>query len=366
MLYHLLYPLHEAFSAFNVFRYITFRAAYAMVTALLISFLLGPLFIRLLKKYQVYQPIREEGPKTHLAKSGTPTMGGLLILTATLVPSLLWCNLTNPYVQVVVIATVWMGLIGFLDDYLRVKKRRPKGLVGRYKLAGQMTFGAGLGLFLYFNPVMSDAGTLTSVPFMKGLFINWDFFGIGIFYVLLVMLVITASSNSVNLSDGIDGLAIGLCAFAFLAFAGLAYLSGHKGFSDYLNIMYLEGAGELSIYCMSVVGAALGFMWYNSHPAQVFMGDTGSLSLGGALGVVAVLLKRELLLVVIGGLFVAEALSVILQVASFKLTGKRIFKMAPLHHHFELLGWHENKVVVRFWIIAALLVLLSLSTLKLQ
>jgi phospho-N-acetylmuramoyl-pentapeptide-transferase len=361
MLYHLLYPLHEYFSAFNVFRYITFRAAYAMVTALLISFILGPILVRLLQKLQVHQPIREEGPQTHLAKTGTPTMGGLLIISAILIPSLLWCNLANPYVQITLITTVWMGLIGFLDDWLRVIKKRRKGLVGRYKLIGQMTLGLALGLFLYYNPIVEDAGTLTSIPFLKGLFINFGFF-----YVVLVMIVLTGSSNAVNLSDGIDGLAIGLSAFCFLAFAGLAYLSGHRGFSDYLNIMYLEGSGELSIFCMSAVGAALGFLWFNSHPAQVFMGDTGSLSLGGALGVVAVLLKRELLLLIIGGVFVAEALSVIIQVFSFKLTGKRVFKMAPLHHHFELSGWHENKVVVRFWIVGVLLALFSLSTLKLQ
>jgi len=361
MLYHLLYPLHEYFSAFNVFRYITFRAAYAMVTALLISFILGPILVRLLQKLQVHQPIREEGPQTHMAKTGTPTMGGLLIISAILIPSLLWCNLANPYVQITLITTVWMGLIGFLDDWLRVIKKHRKGLVGRYKLIGQMTLGLALGFFLYYNPIVEDAGTLTSIPFLKGLFINF-----GLFYVVLVMFVLTGSSNAVNLSDGIDGLAIGLSAFCFLAFAGLAYLSGHRGFSDYLNIMYLEGSGELSIFCMSAVGAALGFLWFNSHPAQVFMGDTGSLSLGGALGVVAVLLKRELLLLIIGGVFVAEALSVIIQVASFKLTGKRVFKMAPLHHHFELSGWHENKVVVRFWIVGVLLALFSLSTLKLQ
>jgi phospho-N-acetylmuramoyl-pentapeptide-transferase len=361
MLYHLLYPLHTHFSVFNVFRYITFRAAYAMVTALLISFLLGPFVIRLLSKKQVHQVIRAEGPKTHHAKSGTPTMGGLLILSAIVVPSLLWCNLANPYVQITLITTIWTGLIGFLDDYLRVIRKRPKGLVGRYKLIGQMSIGLALGVFLYTRPIAPDAGTLTAIPFMKGLFINF-----GVFYVLLVALVLTGTSNSVNLADGIDGLAIGLSAFCFFGFAGLAYLSGHRGFADYLNIMYLEGSGELSIVCMSAVGAALGFLWYNSHPAQVFMGDTGSLSLGGTIGIVAVLLKRELLLVVLGGLFVAEALSVMAQVLSFKLTGKRIFKMAPLHHHFELSGWHENKVVVRFWIIGALLALLSLSTLKLQ
>lgn len=361
MLYHLLYPLHTEISAFNVFRYITFRSAYAMVTALLISFVLGPALIRMLRRTQMFQVIREEGPQSHRAKAGTPTMGGLLILTAILVPALLWCNLTNRYVQIALITTVWTGLIGFFDDYLRVVKRRPNGLVGRYKLIGQMSLGLALGAFLYWNPVAQDAGTLTSIPFAKGLFINF-----GLFFILLVALVVTGTSNAVNLADGIDGLAIGLSAFCFFAFAGLAYVSGHRVFSDYLNIMYLDGSGELAVYCMAVVGASLGFLWYNAHPAEVFMGDTGSLSLGGTLGVIAVLLKRELLLVIIGGLFVAEALSVILQVVSFKLTRKRIFKMSPLHHHFELSGWHENKVVVRFWIAGALLALLSLSTLKLQ
>ncbi|UCG51876.1 MAG: phospho-N-acetylmuramoyl-pentapeptide-transferase [Candidatus Latescibacterota bacterium] len=361
MLYHLLYPLHEYFSVLNVFRYITFRAAYATVTALLISFVIGPWFIRLLQKRQVSEPIREDGPKTHETKKGTPTMGGLLILSSIFVPVLLWCNLTNPYVQLTLLTTFWMGLIGFVDDYLSVVKKRPKGLVGRYKLFGQLTFGLALGAFLYFNPIVEDAATLTSIPFFKGLFINF-----GWFYIILVMLVVTATSNAVNLTDGIDGLAIGLCAFCFFAFAGLAYLSGHKVFSDYLNILYLEGSGELSIYCMAVVGAALGFLWYNSHPAQIFMGDTGSLSLGGALGVVALLLKRELLLLVIGGLFVAEVMSVIIQVLSYKIRKKRVFKMSPLHHHFELSGWSESKIVVRFWIIAMLLTLLSLSTLKLQ
>ena len=361
MLYHLIYPLHEYFSVLNVFRYITFRAAYATVTALLISFIIGPWFIRFLQNRNVRADIREDTPESHATKKGTPTMGGLLILAAVFVPALLWCDLTNRYVQIALITTFWMGLIGFVDDYLGVIKHRRKGLIGRYKLTGQVTFGLALGLYLYFNPFVEDAATLTSIPFMKGLFINF-----GPFYIVLVMLVLTATSNAVNLTDGVDGLAIGLGAFCFLAFAGLAYLSGHSGFSDYLNILYLEGSGELAIYCMAVLGASLGFLWYNSHPAQVFMGDTGSLALGGALGAVAVLLKRELLLLVIGGVFVAEALSVIIQVLSFKIRKKRVFRMSPLHHHFELSGWSESKIVVRFWIIAILLTLLSLSTLKLQ
>ena len=288
-------------------------------------------------------------------------MGGLLILAAIVVPTLLWCNLTNRYVQITLITTLWMGLIGFIDDYLGVVRGSSKGLVGRYKLVMQIVFGLGVGLFLFLYPVIEDAGTLTSIPFFKGLFINF-----GPLYIVLVMLVLAGTSNAVNLTDGIDGLAIGLCAFSFLAFAALAYVSGHRGFSDYLNILYMQGSGELTVFCMAVVGASLGFLWYNSHPAQIFMGDTGSLALGGALGVVAILLKRELLLIIIGGLFVAEALSVIIQVGSFKLRGKRVFRMSPLHHHFELGGMSETKIVVRFWIVATLLVLLSLSTLKLQ
>jgi phospho-N-acetylmuramoyl-pentapeptide-transferase len=361
MLYHLLYPLHEHFSALNVLRYITFRAAYATVTALLISFVVGPWFIRFLQRHNVCDQIREDVPDRHEVKRGTPTMGGLLILTSIFVSTLLWCDLANPYVQITLITTGWMGMIGFIDDYLRVVKQKRKGLVGRYKLVGQITFGLALGAWLYWSPLIDDAGSLTSIPFMKNLFVNF-----GPFYPILVMLVLTATSNAFNLTDGMDGLAIGLGAFTFLSFAGLAYVSGHVGFSNYLNILYLEGSGELAIYCMAVLGASLGFLWYNSHPAQIFMGDTGSLALGGALGVVALLLKREFLLLVIGGVFVAEALSVIIQVMSFRLRKKRVFKMAPLHHHFELAGWSESKIVVRFWIVATLLTLLSLSTLKLQ
>jgi len=361
MLYHLLYPLKEYFFAFNVFRYITFRAAYATVTALLICFIFGPKLIKWLARLQIGERIKKQAPERHSGKAGTPTMGGVLVIAAIVIPTLLWSNLTNHYVQVAIGATLWTGLIGFLDDYLSVVKKRDKGLIGRYKLIGQLLFGAALGTYLVANPLVSHGMTSTAVPFMKDLYINW-----GYFYIPLVMLVITGTSNAVNLTDGLDGLATGIAAFCFLAFALLAYLGGNRVFSEYLNIFYQEGAGELTVYCMSVVGAALGFLWFNTHPAQIFMGDTGSLALGGALGTVAVLLKSELLLVVIGGVFVAEALSVILQVGSFKATGKRIFKMAPLHHHFELLGWSESQIVVRFWIVAALFLLLGMSTLKLR
>ncbi len=361
MLYYFLYPLREYFFAFNVFRYITFRSAYAMVTALIISFVFGPRLIRWLTRLQIGQRIRKEAPKNHSKKEGTPTMGGVLILAAIVVPVLLWANLSNPFIQLVLVVTVWTGLIGFWDDYLSVIKKRDKGLIGRYKLLWQLIFGAALGCFLYMNPIVQEGVTKTAIPFFKNLYIDW-----GIFYIPFVMLVVTGTSNAVNLTDGLDGLAAGVAAFCFFAFALLAYLSGHSVFAEYLNILYLEGSGELAVYCMAVVGAALGFLWFNGHPAQIFMGDTGSLALGGALGTIAVLLKRELLLLIIGGVFVAEALSVILQVASFRIRGKRIFRMAPLHHHFELKGWHEDKVVVRFWIIAVLLALLSISTLKLQ
>lgn len=361
MLYHLLYPLKDYFFAFNVFRYITFRAAYATITALLILFVFGPRMIRWLRNLQIGQQIRSEAPSTHANKAGTPTMGGALIISAIVIPTLLWANLTNPYVQLVLVVTVWTGLIGFIDDYLSVIKRRDKGLVGRYKLLGQLIFGAALGVFLYLHPIFREGVARTAVPFFKNMYIDW-----GIFYVPFVMLVVTGTSNAVNLTDGLDGLAAGVATFCFFAFATLSYLSGHKAFAQYLNILYLEGSGELTIYCMSVVGATLGFLWYNAHPAEIFMGDTGSLALGGALGTVSVLLGREFLLVIIGGIFVAEAFSVILQVASFRLRGRRIFKMAPLHHHFELKGWPEQRIVIRFWIIAALLVLLSISTLKLR
>jgi len=361
MLYWLLYPLRSHFFAFNVFRYITFRAAYAMVTALLICFIFGPLLTRWLRSVQIGQRIRNEVPERHHEKEGTPTMGGLLIIAAIIVPTLLWGNLGNSYVQVAIVVTLWTGLIGFIDDYLRVVKKTEKGLVGRYKLFGQFLFGAALGVFLYVHPLVREGATQSAVPFLKNYVIEW-----GLLYTPFVILIIMGSSNAVNLTDGLDGLASGASAFSFFAFAALAYLSGHKTFAGYLNIPYMPGCGELTVYCLSVVGAALGFLWFNTHPAQIFMGDTGSLALGGALGTVAVLLKKELLLLIIGGVFVAEAVSVILQVGSFKLTGKRMFKMAPIHHHFELKGWREEQVVVRFWIIAALLALLSISTLKLQ
>lgn len=360
MLYHLLYPLRDYISAFNVFRYITFRSAYAAITALLISFLLGPFFLRMLKRRHLTEGIREYVPESHAAKAGTPTMGGLMILVATLVPTLLWARLDNEFVWLLVIATLWLGAVGFTDDYLKVVKKRRKGLVARYKIAGQLALGLLVGLLVYRGSLISNPSEV-EVPFLKDYVLQ-----LGASYVLFVMIVITASSNAVNLSDGLDGLAIGLATFCALAFAAMSYVTGNVKFSDYLNIPYIAGAGELTVYCAALIGASLGFLWFNAHPAEVFMGDTGSLAVGGALGTLAVLIKKEIWLVIVGFVFVLIAASVIIQIASFKLRGKRIFLMAPLHHHFQKLGWPESKVVVRFWIVGALFALLAVSTLKIQ
>jgi phospho-N-acetylmuramoyl-pentapeptide-transferase len=361
--YEWIYPLHEhaGLSVLNVFRYITFRSAYAAVTALLISFLFGPIVIEWLRSVKLGQRIRQEGPQSHLGKAGTPTMGGLLIVTSIVVPCLLWGNFHSRHLWLALLTTVWLGGLGFLDDWLRVVKNFPKGLLGRYKLVGQVAIGAIVGVLILMYPEQGLSPTVTNLPFLK-----LRFFDFGWLFVPFVILVITGSSNAVNLTDGLDGLATGLVAIAAISFAAMCYVSGHVKFSEYLNIHYLAYSGELTVFCAAVLGASLGFLWYNCHPANVFMGDTGSLALGGALGVVAVLIKREFWLVLVGGVFVAEAVSVMLQVASFKLTGKRIFRMSPLHHHFELMGWAESRVVLRFYIAGVLLALLSLSTFKLQ
>jgi phospho-N-acetylmuramoyl-pentapeptide-transferase len=361
MLYYLFLSLTKYISGLNLFRYITTRAAAAMVTALVISVVFGPYFLRLLHRFQVKEKIREEGPETHKAKEGTPTMGGIMVLFAILTPTLLWADLTNRFVLMILLVTVWMGAIGFMDDYLKAKKHQARGLVGRKKLAGQIAGGLLFGLLLCYFPPSGVFSSDTSIPFFKNYVLK-----LGILYIPWVIFVITSFSNAVNLSDGLDGLAIGLSAFCFFAVAGLTYVSGRADFSGYLAIEYLPGAGELTIYCAAVIGAALGFLWFNAPPAQVFMGDTGALALGGALGAIAILVKKELLLVIVGGVFVVEALSVIVQVVSFRLRGKRIFRMAPLHHHFELGGWAESKVVVRFWIVGAICALLTLSTLKIR
>lgn len=361
MLYYLLLPLKDFVSGFNLFRYITFRAAWAAITALMISLFVGPYIIRKLQQYQIGEEIRADGPETHQKKAGTPTMGGLIILAALIIPTLLWARIENIYIQIVLFSTLWMGIVGFVDDYLKAVKKMPKGLVARYKFLGQLSLGLIVGSILYFAPQFSEINTLSTVPFFKNYEIDF-----GLFYIPMVIFIITATSNSVNLTDGLDGLAIGLVGISALAWAGIAYVSGRTDFSDYLNIIYLPGAGELTVYCAALVGASLGFLWYNSFPAKVFMGDTGSLALGSALGTLAILLRKELFLPIIGGIFVAETLSVIIQITYYKYTKKRFFRMAPIHHHFELKGWEEPRVVVRFWILAILLALFSLSTFKIR
>jgi phospho-N-acetylmuramoyl-pentapeptide-transferase len=349
-------------SGLNLFRYITFRTAGATATAIFICLILGPLFIRLLKRYQVSEKIRAEGPESHKSKEGTPTMGGLIVLAGIVIPTLLWADLSNFYIQMILLVTVWLGAIGYMDDYLKAIKNEPRGLVARKKMIGQIVLGALFGLALLYLDPGRQYDTTTSIPFFK----NYELY-LGILYVPFVIAVLTGSSNAVNLTDGLDGLAIGLCGLCFIAFGGIAYLTGRLDYSSYLQIDYLPGTGELTIYCGAAVGSALGFLWFNAHPAEVFMGDTGSLSLGGALGAIAIMLKKELLLVIVGGVFVVTALSVIIQVLSYRYRGgKRVFKMAPLHHHFELSGWHESKVVVRYWIIGALCALLTLATLKIR
>jgi phospho-N-acetylmuramoyl-pentapeptide-transferase len=361
MFYHLFFPLKKFFFGFNVFSYISFRSASAAIFALLLSFVFGPYLIRLLKKKQIGEEIRQDGPKTHLQKAGTPTMGGVIILISVLVPTLCFARLDNVYTWLILLATAWMGVVGFIDDYLKSVKKMPKGLVGRYKLVGQISLGLIIGFSIYFNPAFEEFRTISNVPFFKNYQLDW-----GLLYIPMVVVVLTATSNSVNLTDGLDGLAIGLVGISALAWGAIAYVSGRVDFSSYLNILYLQGSGELTVFAAALVGASLGFLWFNAFPAQVFMGDTGALALGSAIGTLAILLRKELLLLIIGGVFVAESLSVIIQVFYYKRTKKRVFLMAPLHHHFELKGWKESQVVVRFWIIGILLVLLSLTTFKIR
>jgi phospho-N-acetylmuramoyl-pentapeptide-transferase len=361
MLYHLLFPLHTQFSVLNVTRYITFRTAAASLTALAISLLLGPLLIRKLREFQIGQVIRQEGPATHRTKAGTPTMGGLLILGSSLVPTLLWADLTNVYIWIAVLATAGFGAVGFADDYLKLTRRNHHGLIPRYKMGGQILVALGVGLSLMVLAHYNLYSTRLIFPFFKGLIPD-----LGWLYVPFAVLVLVSVTNAVNLTDGLDGLAISTFAIVAAAFTALAYVTGHRILADYLLLVRFAPAGELTIFCGALVGASLGFLWYNSYPAEIFMGDVGSLGLGGALGTVAILIKQELLLVIVGGVFVLEALSVIVQVASFKLTGKRVFRMAPLHHHFELTGWSEPKVITRFVILGIIFALLSLTTLKLR
>ena len=357
MLYHLLYPLYKYHTVFNVFQYITFRTIYAVVTALLLSFIIGPYIIRKLSQLQIGQVIRKDGPANHFSKEGTPTMGGVLILFAVIVPTLLWANLYNSYVWLLVAVTIGFGAIGFIDDYIKVVQKDSHGLWPRYKFAGQFIIATVVALFLYFT----GFNTSITVPFFKNITIS-----LGWLYIPFVILVIVGTSNAVNLTDGLDGLATGPITIAAATYMLFAYLTGHIKIANYLQIMYVAKDGELTIFAGAMVGASLGFLWFNTYPAQIFMGDVGSLALGGALGTLAVITKQETLLILVGGVFVVEALSVIFQVCSFKLRGKRIFKMAPIHHHFELNGWAEPKIIVRFWIISIILSLIAISTLKLR
>ncbi|MBW1990040.1 MAG: phospho-N-acetylmuramoyl-pentapeptide-transferase [Deltaproteobacteria bacterium] len=358
MLYHLLYPLTEHFSAFNVFRYITFRAIYAVITALMLCLFLGPWFIRRIRALQVGQYIRKVGP-AHQSKAGTPTMGGILIIGSVAAAALLWEDLTNFYVWVMFLSTGGFFLVGFVDDWLMQVKKRNKGLSARSKFFWQVVVAAAACTLLYLHPGFD---TRLTIPFLKGVSpdLGWG-------YIVFGVLVIVGTSNAVNLTDGLDGLAIGAMAVASVTYMVFAYVAGHSQISHYLQVNYVAGAGELSIFCGALVGASLGFLWFNANPASIFMGDVGSLPLGAALGTVAVATKQELALLIVGGLFVVETLSVIIQVAVFKITGgKRVLKMAPLHHHFEKLDWAEQKITVRFWIIAIILALFSVSTLKLR
>ncbi len=358
MLYKLLFSLSDYFSPLHVTRYITFRSMVALLSALLISILLSPWFIRKLKQKQIGQQVREDGPKTHFSKKGTPTMGGALILAASLCTALLWVDLTNTYLWLCLVILIGYGFIGFLDDYLKISKKNPKGLSGKKKLVGQFSI-ATLVCILHFY-WHKESGELL-IPFLKDTVLN-----LGIFYIPFAILVIVGSSNAVNLTDGLDGLAIGPFMTTAGTFIVLTYVTGNSKIAEYLNYQYIRDSGELCILAAALVGAGLGFLWYNSYPAQVFMGDVGSLPLGGVLGAIAVFTKHELLLAIIGGVFVVEALSVMAQVISFKTTGKRVFRMAPIHHHFELKGWPEPKVIVRFWIISIVLALIGLINLKLR
>jgi len=359
LIYHLLYPLHDVISFFNVFRYITFRTIYAAITAMVIAFLLGPWLIRKLQAMRIGQPIREDGPDSHLSKQGTPTMGGILMIFSVVVSTLLWANLTVNYVWFVLLITVGYGFIGFMDDYRKLMKVDSRGVPGKIRLTGEIVLALLVSILLYIQPGFSSS---VAIPFFKTILPN-----LGWGYVILSAFVIVGTANAVNLTDGLDGLAIGPAIICFLTYLFFAYFAGNIKIAGYLQIPYVAGTGELTVFCGAMVGAGLGFLWYNTYPAQIFMGDVGSLSLGGALGTLAVVTKQEILLAIVGGIFVMETISVIFQVGWFKMSnGHRIFRMAPIHHHFELKGWAEPKVIVRFWIITGILALLAISTLKIR
>ena len=359
MLKELLYPLVDRISFFNIFQYITFRSAYAAITALCFSFIAGPRLIELLKKFKARQQIREDGPKSHIVKSGTPVMGGLLIILSVTASTLLWQDFNSTYTWLVLLGLVAFGLIGFLDDFLKISRKSSKGLQAGMKFSGQILLSLFIVLYLFFTK--SESGTYLYLPFVK-----YPVFDLQVGYIPFAVILLVGASNAVNLTDGLDGLATGLLILVGATFALLSYLTGRADYAGYLNIPYVAESGELTVICLALVGACVGFLWYNTHPAEVFMGDTGSLSLGGAIGIVALIIKKELLLIIVGGVFVIEVVSVIIQVIGFKLTGRRVFRMAPLHHHFEILGWAETKVVVRFWILGGMFSLIALSTLKIQ
>ncbi len=362
MLYHLLYPLRDLWFGFNVFKYITFRAAMASITAFLISVIVGPFVIRILSHLKIGESPRKEFVENlyelHKHKEGTPTMGGIIIIISIVISALLWARLDNRFVILCLVSVLWLGIVGFIDDYLKVMKIKRFGLSAAAKFAGQLIFGVIAAVYLYFDAQFS---TWLYVPFVKHAFVN-----LGIFYILFVIAVIVGTSNAVNITDGLDGLAVGCVSFIAMGYSVMSYLAGHIKLSSYLNIFYLPGASELTVFCACLAGSTLGFLWFNSYPATVFMGDTGSLPLGGAIGIVRVLIKKEILLLIVGGVFVAEILSVMVQVISFRFFKKKVFLTAPLHHHFELKGWHESKITIRFWIVGIILVLFGLATLKLM
>lgn len=357
MLYYIFYLLCKI----NIFQYITFRAGGAILTSLIITFLIAPAIIKKLKKYKIGQTVRDDGPKTHQAKSGTTTMGGIIIIISLLISTILWTKLDNPFILWLIAATIYFGILGFVDDYLKLVKQDPKGLSARKKLLFQSIFAIFLIIYLYFNPTNVQYATSLNIPYLKTTFIELSFL-----YFVLIFLVIVGSSNAVNLTDGLDGLATGNIIIAAITLALFSYLIGNVQTSSYLKVPYVSGAGEISVFLTALFGACLGFLWYNSFPAEIFMGDTGSLCLGGLLGLSAVFIKQELILFIVGGLFVAEALSVMIQVSVFKKTHKRFFRMAPLHHHFELGGLTETKVTIRFWIIGIILAIIAIASLKLR
>jgi len=369
MLYYFLEYINKVFNppGFDMFKFLTFRSALAAITGLFLSIYFSPKVIKYLQKKQIGEAKKIDGPKFHWSKAGTPTMGGIIIMFSVIIPTLLWGDIFSIYIILILSGTIWLSLVGFLDDYLKVIKKLPHGLIARYKLLGQFIIGAIVGAVIYFSPQFYGVATLTTIPFLKNM--NLDF---SYFYIPAVIFIITATSNAVNLTDGLDGLSIGITAIVMIALAIMCYVTGNAIYSKYLNIMFLPGSGELTVFIAALFGASLGFLWYNSYPAQVFMGDTGSLAIGGAFGILSVLIKKELLIPILGGVFFMETISVIIQRVYFKYTkekygeGRRVFKMAPIHHHFEMLGWPEPKIVIRFYIIAIILAIISLASFKIR